>query len=107
MKKIDIGQLARAEKREDLSEQMGQDFERESNTTDTAQCYNMEDEWRKFKDIPYECAADVLGFVKRSIKTGFTKIIMKSLLDQLHKAHLSWINDKNCAAERDAHHRIK
>lgn len=62
-------------------------------------------EWEAIKNATYKAAAEVLGMQVRKHQDWFDEQDDEAcaLLDDMHKTHLAWINDKNSQAKKSVY----
>lgn len=70
---------------------------------------DVEGYWTKLRDILSETAEKVLGFAKRAHRDWFDEndTSTKELLDNLHTAHLEYVNHKDSAMKKNAYLQLK
>ena len=70
---------------------------------------DIEEDWRTLRDVIHNTATNVVGFVKRKHQDWFdendTEIGL--LLDSLHQAHKTWLQEKNSSRKKGIYTKLK
>lgn len=72
-------------------------------------CHDIEDKWTTIKEATFKAASETLGFTTSKHKDWFDEqdFEAQALLDDMHSAHLAWVNDKSNAAKKSVYTRTK
>jgi len=77
--------------------------------TTSSQNLPVEQDWISLRDTVYETASQVLGFktIKHHDWFDNQDIEAQQMLDDLHRAHLAWMKDKNDNSLKSVYTRVK
>jgi len=69
----------------------------------------VEEAWQDFKLRVLDASERTLGFVRRKHQDWFddNDPEIQTKLDQMHRQHIAWINDKNSMSNKSTYHRTK
>ena len=70
---------------------------------------NVEEAWQGFKLRVLHASERTLGFVRRKHQDWFddNDPEIQTMLDQMHRQHIAWINDKNSMSKKSTYQRTK
>ena len=106
IRRINTGPLQLPSTQDELALQMDKALSEPHPTVDSQ---DVETAWSDLRDVAHNTAADVLGFVKRKHQDWFDEndAAISELLDDMHKAHHTWLQDKGSTSKATAYRKAK
>ena len=104
-RKLDVGKLASREAQDTLRDNITAALMDPENTNHE----NGTSHWDDLRTKIFQASADSVGFVKRKHKDWFDENdpLIDTMLDELHKLHAEYANDKNSQGKKDRYNKAK